>query len=818
MNFRLTGIFFAAVLVLVVGLLVSLLTDQDSAGSGEAGLVMPLVQAGIKDRDVDAVELVRTEPTEQRLVFIKTGDGKWEQKEPYPAKLDGFAVDGVVRDLFRAKPVPYPDLTTNLTLHGLDKPTLRVTLSKGEKSATVNLGLTTIGGDKAVTFVTTSAYPKTPVAVRRSDLASLFKDGARGKDGPAWETARWLADYRQRRLLGGDLRDPATDAASLKMTAGGKEFALSRGDNGVWTFVGPAGWGEADDLGDSNPQQATAPFTGVRPLISALAGLQASTADDYIEKPEDLAKFGLNPGNPAVVRVELAGKGTPPEVVYLGKPIEENGKPVVPTRVYAKIEGDPAVIKVTTDRLDSFRATVERPGELRNKDLLPPSRRDKIDAIDLTAGGQTVKLRRVTVGGETAPKWVVYGGPAGPVEAKQAEVQALLTSLTQPRAAKEVLASPADTAFAGPEVKVSAKVWFDGVTPPKDKLDAGKLPADPALTGTPTELTFGRKEGSDILVRRSGPNGADLRLPEAVLQFVTKPRLAFVEPKLKPFDLTKATKLAVAGRPEPLEVEKDAKSTEWKFVIPDAKKGRTADTQTTTVLVGQLASLVPGAVVSDAPAPDELKKWGLEPAALKATVTVDDPDKERVYEFGTPTEDGRSVYARQAGQPYVFTVPQPVADRLRTESLRDHTLFKLTAASVKRLKLRGWKGATTGPETYLFDKDGATWKPAPPTPAGFTPDPAKLTALVEALAAPRADAFVAVGGKPEHGVDVDTNPAALEITVERTDGPAVTLVLGNPLEDGRLVYAASSVVPGEVFTISPAAIRPLTEKPANFKQ
>jgi hypothetical protein len=32
------------------------------------------------------------------------------------------------------------------------------------------------------------------------------------------------------------------------------------------------------------------------------------------------------------------------------------------------------------------------------------------------------------------------------------------------------------------------------------------------------------------------------------------------------------------------------------------------------------------------------------------------------------------------------------------------------------------------------------------------------------------------------------------------------------------VYAASSVVPGEVFTISPAAIRPLTEKPANFKQ
>lgn len=816
MNFRLTAIFFAVVLAMVGVLLVALLTDQDQTTGPDAGLVPTLTAAGIKDKDVDAVELVRTEPTEQRLVFVKTGDGKWEQKEPYPAKLDGFAVDAVVRDLFRAKPTPYPDLTTNLTLHGLDKPTVRVTLSKGDKSATVNVGLTTIGGDKAVTFVTTSDRPKVPVAVRRTELASLFKDTARGKDGPAWETARWLADYRDRRLLGADLRDPASDAASLKMAAGDKQFALARTANGAWEFVSPAGWGEADDLGDSSPQPAGAPFSGVRPLISALTGLQTSGPDDYIEKPDDLAKYGLNPGNPNMVRVELAGKGGPPEVAYLGRPVEENGKPVVPTRVYAKLEGDPAVIKVTTDRLDSLRATATNPGELRNKDLLPPAKRDRIDAIDLTAGGQTVKLRKVTVGGEPAPKWVIYGGPAGPVEARQPEVQALLTALTQPRAAKAVLPTPADTAFAGPEVKATAKVWADGVTPPKDKLDPGKLPPEPAVTGTPTDLTFGRKEGTDVLVRRSAPT-ADLRLPEAILAAVTKPRVAFVDPKLKGFEIAKVTKLAVAGRPDPLEVEKDAKTQEWKFVQPAAKKGQTADPVLTPIMLGQLAGLFPERVVSDAPTPDELKKWGLDAPKLKATVTVDDPDKERAYEFGGPTEDGRSVYARQAGRPYVFTVSQGVADRLRTESLRDHTVFKLAPTGVKLVKLRGWKGAA-GPETYLFTKDGTTWKPQPPTPAGFTPDPAKLDALLKALAAPRANSFVAGGAKPEHGLDVAANPVGLEITIDRESGGPVTLVLGNKMEDGPLVYAASSAAPGEVFTVNPTAIRAVTEKPANFKK
>src|SRR5262249_50326251 len=147
------------------------------------------------------------------------------------------------------------------------------------------------------------------------------------------------------------------------------------------------------------------------------------------------------------------------------------------------------------------------PGELRNRDLLNPSRRDKIDAIDLTVGSTTLKLRKVGGGTPLAggDRWVIYGG-AEPVEAKASEVASLLTTLTRPRAAKEVLAAPNDAAFAGPEIKATVKIWHEGIEPPKPdapKLDKDKLPPEPTLKGDPIELVFGKKEGDSVFVRKS---------------------------------------------------------------------------------------------------------------------------------------------------------------------------------------------------------------------------------------------------------------------------------------------------------------------------
>ena len=100
MNFRFTAILFAAV-VLGIGTL-ALVTYFDKGDAGAEGLVAPLTSTGLKETDIDTVELVRTEPAEEKLVFRKIGEGKWELKQPIVAKVDSFAIDGLVRMLFNA--------------------------------------------------------------------------------------------------------------------------------------------------------------------------------------------------------------------------------------------------------------------------------------------------------------------------------------------------------------------------------------------------------------------------------------------------------------------------------------------------------------------------------------------------------------------------------------------------------------------------------------------------------------------------------------------------------------------------------------------
>src|SRR4051812_47957373 len=105
MNFRLTAVFLGVVLALLAGLLILFMVedDKDAAAAGE-GLMTPLTSAGVTEKEIDTVEMVRTAPAEQRLVFSKVGEGRWQLTQPTTAKVDSPAVEGLIRDLFRAKP------------------------------------------------------------------------------------------------------------------------------------------------------------------------------------------------------------------------------------------------------------------------------------------------------------------------------------------------------------------------------------------------------------------------------------------------------------------------------------------------------------------------------------------------------------------------------------------------------------------------------------------------------------------------------------------------------------------------------------------
>ncbi len=815
MNFRLTAIFFGLVLALVVGLLVLVLTDPGKDGLGTDTL-LPELRA-FKEKEIDAVEFTRAAPVgtgEEKLVFARTGEAKWELKEPFAAKVDSFLIESVVRDLVRLKPTAYGDLSDNLTLHGLDKPTYRVALKKGDKVSGLNVGFSTLG-TRPVTFLTTSGNPSRTLAVLRSDLASLWRESAARQEGEASKLAKWLADFRVRKPLGSDLRDASLEVTGLKLASGPQEFTLARPPSAGWGFTSPANFGEAEEVGDSAVQPPTAALTGVRPLLMALTAMQVASVEDYLESPGDLAQYGLTPGDPNAVRVELTGKAGV-EAITLGKPVEAGGKPVTPAKVYAKIDGDSGVMMVTFDRLEAVKATIRNPGELRNKDLLAESARGKIDAIDLTVGATLTRLRRVSLPGEPTPQWVIYGGPA-PVTAKTVEVEKMLAALSKPRIVREVLSAPYDPVFADADKKATVRAWTGGleaVKPPAVKLEPGQYPAEPIPAGTPLELTFGKTEGDIVYVRRvTDGKSADVKVPEALAAAAAKSRGDLIDPKFRSFTPATVSRVTFNRGAEAFDFEKDAAGT-WVFAKPDAAKGRPADAERFAGLVAQLSALT-GRVVNEAPTPDDLKKLGLDPAAprLRATLAVQDPvNKDRVFEFGNDADEGRAVVVRQPGRPFVVQAPHAAYAALATLDLRDRTLYALDPAKVKRLKIRGWRAGKGAVTTYQLDRGPTGW--AATAPAGVAVDPGKVEQLVAALSKPRVETYV---GEPkaEHGVSIDANPDAFEFTLESDGAPTVALVLGSKADGGK-VFATASTTPNLIGVFDASVIRPLIEKPESL--
>jgi hypothetical protein len=826
MNFRLTTLLLGVVALIVGGLLVAVLVDDTPAP--DAGLLAALGKSDPKD--IDSIELVRTEPTEQKLVFVHVKDNQWESREPAGPLVEGFQISNLVRELINLKPMPFAE-QPGLADAGLKPPTVKVTLKKGgDTSATLLVGDSTAGKEKAVTFVATDARPNVPVAVRRSDLDALFRSGT--GSGKAWQLVKWLSDFREKRLLGSGLKgDVVADLKSIRITRGKQELGLAHADSGDWTFTAPANYGLADVAGDPAPKPDV--FTGVRPIVQFLTGLTVGGPDDFIESPGPLDTYGLKPDDPNLIRIELTPKaGGTPDVLLIGKKVDDKA---VPTKYYVQRAGDPGVAKLQTDRIDALVKTIADPVEMRDRTLVPDTKKESIDAIDVAIGNQTVKLRRVTVGG--AREWVLYGGPTDPQIAAPA-AQDLVNALTRPRVATEVLTAPNDAAFAPPEVKATVKLWFDGTEPVKEekkddkkgeKKDPNALPPEPKLKGDPAvTITFGKKEGDSVFARRKTAAGqTDMKLPEAVLVTASRGRLAYLNPHLKSFPTNAATKVAFNRGAEPFELVKDEKADpqhprgKWTFAKPDRLKGQLADTnRVLDDLLGLLSTQTASQIVAENPSPDDLKKLGLEPPVTKVTVTLNtETDKERVYLFGHETGDKLAVNAMLVGRPVVFTVPKFVYEKVATADLRDLTLYHIDPAKVKAIQFRGWKQAAGSPVEYEFERKGTTWE-TKKSPAPFTVDPAKLDALVLTLAAPRPVRSTGDSQlKPEYGLDPATSKNALEIklTVDGLPAP-IQLNLGDETDAGANYFVWSSQKKDEVMVLPGFALRPYKEKPDYLKR
>ena len=803
MNFRFTAFLFVGVVALVVALLVANLTDPPPRPG--AGLLEPLAAAGVKPAEIDTVEIVRPAET---LVFGKT-DGRWELRQPYPAKVDGAVLDALVRGLFAAKPTRFDGLTGNLAVHGLDKP-VNVTLKAGDNAATVSVGATTLSGvNSTVTFVLAADRPTVPVAVPSQDLRPLFREGMADKIGPALDLTKRGIDFRLVQLLSMNPAAQGADVAAVRLSRDNATLALTHEADGRWRFTAPANYGEADLLGDPTPNPER--VTGVQPLLNALGTFRPARRDDYIENvpPAEWSKYGVAATDPGVLRVEVTPKGKPPEVLFIGKPVEANGVPVVPAKVYCRLEGDPAVVPVQTDRATILAKTVADPSLMRNLDLIPVARKPRIDAVDVTAGGMDFRLRRVGTG--PAQKWVVYGGSSDPTEARTAAVTDLIDAACAPRPADDVLLTAAPAAFDPKDITAKVTLHFDAVAtappagdalPPEPKLAAAKESAEPVT------LTFVQRTPTAVTVRRvigSGPP-TDFILPvapkpgqkAALAALAARPHLAYLNPSVGSFAIENAIGVSLkrgADTVYDLKLIDPTKLTgsekDWFPAGKWANNGKPVPPTAVRQILMVLAGLDRSRPVAEAPPDPELTAFGLKPPRLTATVTLKtSPDKPKVYEFGNEIPNAGAYYFRVDGKLMVLAADKPSVDLVEKADLRDTVPHRVERAKITRVDLT-WRNANGQPETLLLGQDSKTkWKPD--EPKDFKLDADKAEALVKVLEAPPPAVAVPGPVKPEYKLTGEV----LHVLVHRGLPGPVVFDLGAEDESRQFIYATSSEMPG----------------------
>ena len=210
MSFKTTYILFG-VLILVVGVFALTQITHRQPPSDVAYVLPTLHDDKITNNDITSIEIQTSGPKyrPEDLIFTRTDSG-WQIKDPN-VRADHVAVDQVVSDVMRAaREKEGVDITNDLKKFGLEPPAATVTLKGNDQQWKLNIGDESVGKTNALVYVTSSDRPKEVMAVRRSNLNSLFtretvasaaKASGKSSDEEV-DHIKTLADFRSRELLG----------------------------------------------------------------------------------------------------------------------------------------------------------------------------------------------------------------------------------------------------------------------------------------------------------------------------------------------------------------------------------------------------------------------------------------------------------------------------------------------------------------------------------------------------------------------------------------------------------------------------------------
>jgi hypothetical protein len=252
-----------------------------------------------------------------------------------------------------------------------------------------------------------------------------------------------------------------------------------------------------------------------------------------------------------------------------------------------------------------------------------------------------------------------------------------------------------------------------------------------------------------------------------------------------------------------LQLQKDS-SGKWKLVQPARAD---ADDSTVRSLLGAVAASDIKRPLEKNPSAQDLKSFGLDPPAVKVSITLKNGLTLALLSIGAKTPLGDSAYVRRGNDAGVYLTDGSILLALEKEpnQLRDRTVLVFPRDQVTTLAIETPKQALT-----LAQREKEKWTLEAPVKS-----PARADAVNEYLSAlARLKAKTFADDQPADLKKYGLDRAALKISLEGKDGKNLAaLYVGGKSADGYYVRAEGN---SSVYTIDEFSYSTLGKQPADF--
>ncbi len=731
-----------------------------------------VASAALKDISTAPINHIEIKSGERQVVLDRGADGEWTMPGRWPARrAEADALAKTLGDLHsRFEPSRPAGEPPDLGKFGLDKPALTVTVRAGDKDHKLEFGEATPGKDE-------NSFER-PTWLRIDgglEVLRLAPGLVAALDRPA--------DYYQQRRLFPAERVAKQEGSAEKverLAAKSLDVEDKRKEGGTGPYAllrAGDGWDLSKPVRDRTDPERLGNVLGAVPDI---------WAEQFVPRPfKDLAEYGLKDPEQTLT-VTRPGGGT--VTLLIGKlsptvrerkipaPAPQPGMPFQPPPMtvkeeyrYAKLRDNDQIFEIKVDRLKDVFVPAK---ELRDTKL---ARFKPEDArrLEVKYAGQDVVL----VKDKDKDAWRLESPIKA--DAETTKVTELLDKLSSADVHDADMIDSADAKAYG--FDDPAKVGSIKLTVEEEK---GEGAARKKETRT-LSFALGKDDpAAKKLYVRTDDWPRINAIDDSLVSLAKRPALAYRGRRALDFAIGDVAKVEVKRPGETVVLERD--KGEWKLRAPAAAD---ADAGKVSTLAGGLGSLEATEYVKDNAQEKDLESYGLTKDALSVKLTFDEASKKPAQTLlvGKAVPDKpNEFYAKLESGTSVFAVTKAVHDSIDQDSLsyRPLELWRVTAADVTGLRVK-----KAGEDEYRLTRKDSAWQVGGPFEASALP--AIVTPMLNEVAAPRAEKYVAAKAAPDKLKEYGLDDPQLRVVVV-TDKPEAkerTLLVGKAAADPGRRYA-----------------------------